>query len=121
MSTRPVVGAPTYGNFSPHMDAAVHTGVSVSGTQPHLVDQIKYKDDMEHLRRNANIAGIFSIVCFFTGCCNYCANCCIVPWLAIFGQKASAVPEDDMEQPRCCLICIEGRPADNVRNWYIDQ
>ncbi|CAD7931532.1 unnamed protein product [Amoebophrya sp. A25] len=78
--------------------------------------EAKYQSDLQRIRRNGHIALGCSVLCFVTGCCNYCANCCIVPWLAIFGQKASSVPAD-LDQKHCCCACAEYRASESVRMW----
>ncbi|CAD7961587.1 unnamed protein product [Amoebophrya sp. A120] len=88
----------------------------VNPNSSHQSMESKYAEDIDRVRRNGNLAVACAIICFFTGCCNYCANCCVAPWLAIFGHKASSVPRD-LDQPQCCCICVDGKPADNVKLW----
>jgi len=95
--------------------------VSGSGSNAAVIgnfraDEHKYTNDMERVRRNGNMSLACAIVCFFTGCCNYCANCCIAPWLVFFGHKASTMPKD-LDQPQCCCLCVDGKPAENIKLW----
>lgn len=80
--------------------------------------EIKFRTDIDRVRRNGNMAIACTVLCFFTGCCNYCANCCMVPFLMMFGQKAVSLREN-VDEKQCCCLCSSQKSLENVKTWSL--
>ena len=66
-----------------------------------------YQRQLAAVRQHGHAMNACSVLCIFSGCFNFFANCCFAFILSIFAQKASTFP-DEPDRRQCCLCFGKG-------------